>query len=349
MNFGEKILEIDKTKMVDNLGSFSGQIDSSEKVVNETNFTIDKSKVTSIVISGLGGSAIGGDLLKTFLERQIEIPVFVNRSYFLPNFVSDKTLVIASSYSGNTEETISALKDALKRKAQIMCITTGGEIGKIAGENNLDLVKINGGLQPREALGYSFFGLLCSLAKMGFYELPAEDIAETKELLKQKAKDYFLDPNTNFPLTLAKNLQDKFILVYGSSDLHKTVAQRWKGQFCENAEHFSFANEVPEMNHNELVAFTKKNEFSEKVAVINLRDENEFERVQHRFNLIGRIFTQTAGFATDIISEGNSLLARTFHLIQLGDWTSYYLSILKGIDPTPVEILVNLKEELKKY
>ncbi|MCC7429672.1 bifunctional phosphoglucose/phosphomannose isomerase, partial [bacterium] len=257
MNFAEKLIKIDKSKMLDVLGGFPTQIQVSERIVQETILNIDKTKVTSIVITGLGGSAISGDLLKTYLESRLEIPVFVNRSYFLPKFVSEKTLVVVSSYSGNTEETVSALHDAKKRKSQILCVTTGGEIEKIAKQN---CVKIPMGLQPRAALGYSFFVIFGLLAKIGFFDFPKQDVEETIKLLVEKAKEYFFDPENNFPLNLAKRLTDKIILVYGSSDLHKIVAVRWKGQFCENAEHFSFANEVPEMNHNELVAFTKKND-----------------------------------------------------------------------------------------
>ena len=182
---------IDTENMFDVLVNFHNQIKDAVEIARKVDVSgVNKEGIKNIVINGLGGSAIGGDLVRSYTSNEIKIPVNINRNYFLPSFVDSNTLIIISSYSGNTEETVSAYKDAVKKNCKIICISSGGTIEKIARENQHILVKIPGGLQPRCALGYSFFTLLITLFKLGFIKDKTEDINEVITLLEKKAKEW---------------------------------------------------------------------------------------------------------------------------------------------------------------
>ncbi len=307
------------------------------------------SKIRNIVITGLGGSAIGGDLLRAYLADKCDVPVIVNRHYYFSEYVGKHSLVIISSYSGNTEETVSAYKDAVKRKAMIFCITSGGEVERIAKKNKHPYIKIPGGLPPRAALGYSFFPTLIALSKLGFIKDQKKEIKETLALLNTLSARYS-DHNApdNRALKLAKTLRGKLPLIYSGADKFDTVNTRWRGQITENAKTLAFGHVFPELNHNEIVGWEVLTDIMKKIHVVILRDNEDYKRIKLRMDISKGIVGGLADGITEVFTEGKSLLTRTFSLLYLADWLSFYLAMLNGVDPSPVKKIDFLKEELGK-
>ncbi len=345
----EEIRRLDPKRMYDCVLGFPEQAEEAFQIGKSAKIALRSAGVTSILLTGLGGSAIGGDLLRAYLADELAVPFFVNRHYVLPDFVSTKTLVIVSSYSGNTEETIAAQKDATKRKARILCISTGGAVTDFALKHKQPCMKIPGGLQPRAALGYSFFPLLVALSRTGFIKSKDKDIKETIELLRTKSKEWGApDSSTNPALMLAVNMKGRLPIIYSSADHLDSVNLRWRGQISENAKQLAYGNVLPEMNHNELVGWNVLKDLMKRTHVIVLRDKGEHPRVSVREEITKTIIAEYTSGVSEVWSEGKSLLARMFSLIHFGDWVSYYLAILNEQDPTPVNVIDHLKNELAK-
>jgi len=345
----DEIKRMDPKGMSTCIANFPKQIEEAIRIGKEAKVKMNIKNVQNIVITGLGGSAIGGDLLRSYLADELAMPFMVNRNYTLPEFVDKNTFVIVSSYSGNTEETISAYKDAIKRKSKILCISTGGEVAKMAKKFKHPWVQIPPGLSPRAALGYSFFPLLVVLGKLGLIKSKDKDMKETVKLLREKAVLFGNPESTdNAPLKLAERLKGKLPVIYSPVEHLDAVNLRWRGQIAENAKQLSSGHVLPEMNHNELVGWKVLTELMRQMHVIFLKDVGTHKRVAIREKITSTIVSRYAGEVTEVVSEGKSLLARMFSLIHFGDWTSLYLAILNGEDPEPVVIIDYLKSELAK-
>ncbi len=318
--------------------------------------SLSKAKARRILILGMGGSAIGGDLLRSYIASFADnggVDIHVVRSY-VPPHVDAKTTVIASSYSGNTEETLSAY-EASVGAGQTLVMTTGGRLSELADENRHKKVILPGGLQPRAALPYSFFPLLYTLAvKSELFgaevkEQTEQGIEETISLLETLGKKYAAGPKSSNPaFALAQKLQGNVPVVYSASDRIDTVNLRWRGQIQENAKQLAFGNLLPEMNHNEINGWHHPQDLVGKFVAIFLRDREDHERVAARIDITKKIIAKSAGATVEIKSKGESLLARMFSLIYLGDWASYYLATLNGSDPSPVPVIENLKKQLAR-
>jgi glucose/mannose-6-phosphate isomerase len=343
------IQQYDKSNMRNLIADFPKQVENAVRIGNKYKPVYKKSQIDSILFNGLGGSAIGGDLLRSYLAEELTVPFVVNRHYYVPEFVNDKTLALVSSYSGNTEETIAAHADVKRRKAKTVCISSGGRIEEMAQKFNQSIITIPKGLPPRAALGYSFFPTLIALSKMKLIRSQGSDIKETITMLKKKSKIYSTLSDNNPAFQLAKQLFTKLPVLYSAADRFDVVNLRWRGQIAENAKQLAFGHVIPEMNHNELVGWKSlRRVMEEDIVVIILRDKEDHERIKIRMEITKGIVEQYASKVIEIHSEGKSLLTRIFSLIYLGDWMSYYLAILNGIDPTPVKVIDYLKKELGK-
>jgi glucose/mannose-6-phosphate isomerase len=309
------------------------------------------SSISSIVVAGLGGSAIGGDLVRSYLLSELSVPVIINRTYDLPAFVGANTLVIASSYSGDTEESLSMFDEAKKRGAKIVCITTGGKLASLAAENSLPLITLPKGFQPRAALAYSFAPILTLLEKIGLVTNRPSYIEETAALLQKLAERYAPSNTgeTNTAYQLASKLGSRTPVIYSASDVFDTVNLRWRGQIQENAKHVAFGNVLPEMNHNEINGWDHPKSILDSFCVIFLRSkEDEHPRVAQRFEILKEILHQRGIHVEEFFAEGASRLARMASLIALGDWTSYYLALIENVDPSPVPVITFLKKKLEE-
>ena len=286
--------------------------------------------ISNIVIAGMGGSAVGGDLLKTYL-RKTDIPVYVNRDYKLPNFVNENTLVFAVSYSGNTEETLSAFRDAKEKNAQIIGITSGGKLA----EECEKIIKIPSGLQPRASLGYLFFPMLGILHNTNIIRVKNDELNEMMDILKKT--DEFNSQGEE----LSKKLKEKIPIIYASENL-APIAFRWKTQINENAKMPAFYNVFSEMNHNEIASYQN---MDRKFVAILIRDKYDNERIKKRMDICKGIMEERTD-VEEVHTQGEGLLARIFSTIYLADFVSYYLAIWNRVDPTPVDIIEGLKRKL---
>lgn len=286
--------------------------------------------INNIVVAGMGGSAICGDLLKIYLS-DTNIPVHVSRGYKLPNFVNENSLVFAVSYSGNTEETLSSLKDAKEKNAQIVGITSNG---KLADEYK-KVIKIPFGFQPRAALGYLFFPMLGVLHNAKIAKVRNDELNEMLDTLKQTNK--FEDNGQN----LAKKLKDKIPVIYASEALGP-IAMRWKTQINENAKMPAFYNVFSEMSHNEIAGYKG---MDRKFAAVIIRDKHDNDRIKKSMDICKEIM-ETSVDVEEVETQGSSLLARMFSAIYLGDFVSYYLALWNRVDPSPVEVIEEMKRKL---
>jgi len=344
----ETIQKLDPQDMRGNIRGFFEQVEEAVHIGKKFQPKTNSRGITNIVLTGMGGSAIGGDLLRTYLLAKLKVPFIVNRHYTLPSFVARNSLVIISSYSGNTEETLEAYEQAVERNAHILCITSGGKVADRAKKLRHQVISIPGGLQPRAALGYSFFPLLNAMDKIGFAGIDESEVEETITVLKTMSGESVDMSDQNFPYSIAKRLHGKPVIVWSGADLLEVVSVRWRGQINENAKHCAYSAVFPELNHNEIVGWEHPAELLKHFAIVMLKDKDDHPRVVQRMAITNELLKNTPDAFVEISPRGESRLARMFSMIHLGDWVSYYLAMLNEADPTPVERINYLKNELER-
>jgi glucose/mannose-6-phosphate isomerase len=344
----ETIHKLDPSGMREHIRTFYEQVEEAVAIGRKFQPKTGAKNISRIVLAGMGGSAIGGDLLRTYLGPQVRVPLIVNRHYTLPAFVDRETLVIISSYSGNTEETLSAYGQAVAQKASVLCITSGGAVAERAKELKHPTIIIPGGMQPRAALGYSFFPLLYALGSMGYFELNQHEVDETITVLKTLSGESIDMTDRNRPFSIAKRLHGKPVIVWSSSDLLEAVGVRWRGQINENAKHGAYSALFPELNHNEIVGWEHPAELLRQFVIVLLKDRDDHTRVMQRMAITREVIGTTADAIIDVTPSGEGRLARMFSMIHTGDWVSFYLAMLNEADPTPVERIQYLKRELDR-
>ncbi len=306
--------------------------------------TINTEKISNIVVSGLGGSAIGGDLIADFTNGEIKLPYFVNRNYGLPAFADANTLVIASSYSGNTEETLSAVEEAVRRGAQVIAVTTGGKLKSFAEKNNIPFFLMKSGFQPRFALYSSFFALLKVFQELELIPNQSDVVNEVIELIKNHGAEYSEEGNRAF--VTAERLLGFIPVVYGVSGSTATLAVRLKGEFNENSKLHAFYNFLPEMNHNEIIGWETFNHDKFHAKVIFFEDKDYHPQIMKRIEISKNLISKSGAEIMVFKSELKRFKVRLFDLVYFGDWVSYYLALLRKKDPTEIDNIIFLKENL---
>jgi glucose/mannose-6-phosphate isomerase len=306
--------------------------------------------ISRIVLTGMGGSAIGGEFARCVLDDCGTIPLIVNRDYVLPAWVGPDTLVICASYSGNTEETLAAYCAARSAGAPICAITSGGALRAAATEDGYPLAIVPGGQPPRSAAGYMFLPLLNLFREIGVISSDLRsDLDEMFGVLGGIAAR--LGPSVptvdNPAKQMAAALHGRLPVVYGSQGYRGAVAMRWKGQFNENAKQAAFANVLPEQNHIEALAWVTAQRQASNWSMVLLRDRTEPERIARRVELT-RELTGPDTECHEVWAEGKSLLARMFSLIYFADFMTVYLAYLNGVCPTDMASLDYLKTELAR-
>ncbi|MCJ7578195.1 MAG: bifunctional phosphoglucose/phosphomannose isomerase [candidate division Zixibacteria bacterium] len=347
----KEIKKIDQNGMYDLIYQFPSQFEDALGITEAAelpDWRADQRE--NIVVAGLGGSAIGGDLVRSYLAEKLDLPFFICRNYILPNFVDKSTLVFVSSYSGNTEETLSAYDDAKKRDAKILIISSGGKVKEKALQDKITYVNIPKGFPPRAALGYSFVPIFVMLEKLGFVQGEKDQIRKAKEFLSSNRSKYKMESRIeeNFAKRIALELNKKLPIIYAATDHFDAVSTRWKGQICENAKMLAFNNVFPEFNHNELVGWKILSGYKDHLIVVILKDRDDHPRIKRRMEIVKGIIEKEGVKVIEVESCGETLLSRMFSLVQLGDFTSFYLAILNREDPTPVKVIDFLKNELAK-
>lgn len=309
--------------------------------VPELNFTPEH-----IVFSGMGGSALAARLALTW--PGFSVPFVISSNYTIPGFTSEKTLFIASSYSGNTEETLEAISLAENKNAHIVVIAAGGKLAEIAKEKGYPLILLPQVTQPRYATLYSFKALITYLEKVHLLDANQAN-AELKnaiELLKTSTAQWRPDVATkdNYAKQIALEVVGKSVVMYGGP-LTYPAAYKWKISFNENAKNLAWVNKYPEFNHNEFLGWTS-HPLDKPYAVIDLRSAFEHPQIQKRFDVSARLLSGRRPASITISAIGDTLLDQLLWLVALGDFVSLYLAILNGLNPTPVDLIEKFKKEL---
>lgn len=304
--------------------------------------------IGNVLITGMGGSAIGADLLASYVAGSCLVPVYVLRDYSLPAWAKGPgTLVIGSSHSGNTEETLSSFEEALQRGCRCLAITTGGKLGELAVRQEAPIWKFQHAGQPRAAVGYSFGLLLALLVRLGFVTDPAPELESAVTAMRQQQASLKPEVLTvhNPAKRMAGQLMERWVTVLGSGIL-APVARRWKGQMSEVAKAWAQFEFLPEADHNTLAGVVNPEERFAQMMVLFLHSSLEHPRNQLRIELTRKGF-MLEGLNTDIIeARGDSPLAHIWTVLHFGDYTAYYLAMAYGVDPSPVAAIENLKREM---
>jgi glucose/mannose-6-phosphate isomerase len=300
----------------------------------------------SFVVAGVGGSAIGADLLCALAATESRIPLVVCRGYSLPGTVGEDSLVVVSSYSGNTAEALSCLEDAVQRGAALACITSGGQVADRGESEGAPVVLLPRGYPPRAALGYSFTALLALARQLGICGVRPEDLEACASLLDKLNAAYSPESEENAALELAVRLVDRIPVIYSSNRLG-AAGLRWKNQFSENSKKPAFASSLPELAHNDVMAWEMRDP-ALRAGLVFLMGTGDHERIGSTFALLPDAVGDRAEICGAYRGEGRSLLSQMFSLILLGDYASVYLALLRGLDPTPIGTIEKLKTELTR-
>jgi glucose/mannose-6-phosphate isomerase len=343
----EEIERLDASGYLALLTSFDRQIEDALEIMDGVHLDPPGTAIDRVVVAGVGGSAIGGDLLRAGLVDTAPIPIVVNRAYSLPQFVGPSTLVFASSYSGNTEETLSCCREALERGAHIVAITSGGQLRRLATSEGFPLIPIPSGYPPRAALGFSFVALLESMVQLRLAPARREQLQQIHAMVKKKSEQLGIaaDAERNPAKRMAMKISGHFPVIYTWGRL-EPVAMRWRGQLAEVSKHLSSHHLLPEMNHNEIVAWQSPADLLKRSLVILLRDDQEPRQIARRMEITKELIAPWAAGIEEVWAEGGSPLERLFSLVYTGDFVSFYLAALNGVDPTPIARIDELKRRL---
>jgi glucose/mannose-6-phosphate isomerase len=340
------IRDIDPQGMQDLILAFPEQLEHAIQISRTTGLSLDGGDIRNICVMGMGGSAIGGDIVRCYLNPVLTIPLVVNRFYAAPDFVNADSLVLVSSYSGDTEETIAGYQDAIRRKARIVCTASGGRVKELAAQHGHPIFTIPGGAPPRSALGYLAVPILFALHAADLIADPEPDLREAIAVLTTLRDELHPDVAENPAAQMAGRLHGKIPLIYAAVQPMEAVAMRWKGQLSENSKVMAFCNVFPELNHNEIVGWGPRHELSKTFQVIYLRDGQDHDRVKRRMSITKRVIERHAGAVLEVASRGSGLLARMFSLLFFGDLVSLYLATLNGVNPTSIDNIDYLKAQL---
>lgn len=343
---------VDVGRMLDLVAGLPGQIEQAWKSMRGFTPPAVRGK-GPLIVCGMGGSAIGGKLLRDLVRHESPVPIHLESTYALPAFAGRSTPTVCVSYSGNTEEVLSCFQNALMRECPAIVLTSGGRLAAEAERAGVPAIIVPGGMAPRAALGHIFVPLLALASKWGFCEVSDEEIDAAVRRSRKLAEKHSIagDAVESRALQLAKRLYGKIPLVYSGDGLLASAAYRWKCQFNENAKTMAFANNFPELGHNEIVGWEAPERMLGEYFLIMLRDAEDHPRVQRGMEAAYRMLEPLAGGAVLVESEGEKgragRLARLLSIVLLGDFTSVYLAVEYGKDPTPIEHIERIKAELR--
>jgi glucose/mannose-6-phosphate isomerase len=349
----KKIQKYDTEDMFGKILEFPRQLEKGWETGKEHPVNLTVRDFKNVIFSGMGGSAITGDLTFLLLGKDMPWPFWVNRGYQIPGFANYETLLISSSYSGNTEETLSVLDQAISKKCTILCISSNGQLKEIAREKKYPLLSIPNGYPPRSALGYSLGILLSLFDSWGIGRISGKELDNAVSDLHVLVKSWCqYDQEDCLPLQIAREIKGKLPLINASVETCAGVGYRWKTQLNENSKTHAFFHPFSEMNHNEIVGWeilqgTEK--FLPHLIMILLRLSEDLPRNKLRMEITKKLLSQNGIPIKEVVAEGSTFLSQILYLVFLGDLVSFYLAILYEVNPTSITQIDHLKQELSKH
>jgi glucose/mannose-6-phosphate isomerase len=339
--------QFDKSGMLDHLHEFPEQCQKAWQKVLKFELPREYTRISKVVIAGMGASAIGGDIVRRLALAESKLPVWVHRDYGLPAFVDESTLVIASTYSGNTEETLSAFTKALGNQSKKLAITSGGRLKHLAEKEGIPIFVIDYQAPPRAAFPYSLVPLVGIFQKLGLLGDKSADLQEVVDILKKVSTDFIETQSlaSNPAKQLASKLLGHVTVIYGAEMLSE-AARRWKAEFNENSKAWAFFESFPELNHNAVVGYEFPVEVKDRIFVLMLRSSSLHPRNLLRYEVTSKLLAK-AGIDHEFVeARGESSLAQVMSLILLGEYASFYLSMLNEVDPTSTDAINLVKQQL---
>ena len=339
--------DIDKDNMYNSIWDFPDNIIDATGIGDNIILKNSYDDIEKVILAGMGGSAIGGDVVAILGKEKLKTPFFVIRDYTLPPWIDDKTLIICSSYSGNTEETLSVLNCAIEKGIKVFGLTTGGELADLFKRYEQDMVIIPSGLQPRASIAYSIIPIIRFLSMLNIFKSKNDQwITETVDILKEKRSIYGLENETNPVFSLANKIYKYLPVIYSNNSTMAVAAKRLKGQFCENSKMLSYSSDLPELNHNEIVGWENNPHILNNICVLWILDSADNDRIKHRIKITKEILEKIGIAQYELAIDGNSFQERFLHMVNYGDWLSFWCAILHKTDPSPVKKIDQLKHKL---
>lgn len=320
---------------------FPAQLDHAFSNADNTSLVYPGETFSNLVICGLGGSGIGGKIAAQLVQDEAHIPIFICNDYSLPGFVGKSTLVIVSSYSGNTEETVSAMEQALKAGATVATITSGGAVLRLSEQNGLNCIEIPGGHPPRSQFGYSIVSLFRLLIHYKVISPNWWDQLRGLGTFLQSVQSTLINRATS----ITSEIGQKIPAIYAEIRLEGVIT-RWRQQINENSKMLCWHHVYPEMNHNEIVGWEGG---SSNIVVLMLKSGDDHPRSSMRMNITKQLYEKKGAKVVEIEDRGNNRLQRVMYFVSLGDWVSLLLAEKQGIDPVSIVAIDFLKNELSKH
>ncbi|MBI2304637.1 MAG: bifunctional phosphoglucose/phosphomannose isomerase [Chloroflexi bacterium] len=342
--------QLDPSHMLSRIQSLPEQCRAGWRRGMEFPLPPDYSTVNKVLLLGMGGSAMGGDLVGSLIPLEGKIPFLIHRDYGLPALVDDNTLVIASSYSGNTEETLDAFSQTLNGGAKKLVIAGGGKLRLLAQARSIPTLLIDREAEPRNTLGFTFTCLLALCQRLGLLPSRGRGVTDMVATLKRLSPRLSPDiPIVDNPAKqMALRLQGRLVVVYGAGFLAQ-VAHRWKTQLNENSKVWAFYETLPELNHNSVVGYPLPSQVKEHIIVVLLHTLSLHHRLLARYQVTQDLL-EKEGIESHLTTvDGRNPLSQMMSAVMLGDFVSYYLALLNGVDPSPVATIDYLKERLARF
>jgi glucose/mannose-6-phosphate isomerase len=349
MDIKKRHSQFDKSGMLGLVESLGSHLREAHRIGLDFRVQLEKLQpgdVQRIILCGMGGSAIGADMVRAYAANELRVPLYVSRDYEVPSPFARNALVIFSSYSGNTREVLTTYQGLRESGIPKIAVTSGGILRELCEKDNVPCCIIPGGMPPRAAIAYSFMPTLVSLSFMGLLGLDEGEIREALDLTDELCRRYSLEHGGGKALELARNLEERFPFVYACEGLLSAVARRWITQLNENSKTLAHLALFPELCHNEIVGWERPKEMLSKITVIVLQDNGDREMVKRQMDATLELIAPFGAKIIRYVSEGKGRLSRMLAAMILGDFTSVYLALLNEVDPTPVERINILKKRL---
>jgi glucose/mannose-6-phosphate isomerase len=346
--FGELRDRLDAKGMFDLVRSFPSQMADAWQRGRSLARSIAPRSIGSVTVCGMGGSAIAGDMVRSFLGDRLSTPLHINRHYGVEPALRRDAFFVFSSYSGNTGETLAAYDAVRGLGVASTAITSGGELGRLCREDGVPVCEIPGGMPPRAAIAYSFFPLLSIIETLGLARIDRSEFDEALTALERRCEEYGADSGTNAAIALAGRLEGKLPFIYSCGGLFDAVARRWGCQFNENSKSLAHVATFTELNHNEIVGWGAREDLRARIVVVSLEDEDDHPMAKRQAEIALGILEPLSAGVLRFPSVSGRRMTRILSALILGDFASVYLAYLNGVDPTPVSNIDFLKRRLQQ-